>query len=235
MKCATDQQRVCPARECAGGFSVPSWTSAQAAETLSLWRGLLKLATPRRYLRQVTVFSQSEQDRDAFLIAQGLVKLVVCQPNGHEFIFALKYPGQFIEYSYLDGTFSNHISARTVVASHIYRVNRRDLQDAQRNNPNVSSLQIEILRRELCAVTDKHLALRLSSPIDRLEALLWELAAVLGGVESTRKARLVLPLDNGEMAMLCGISESHYKAVRHDLEQTGRLTHQDRRLWILSR
>lgn len=216
-------------------FSIPPWTAAQAVGVVSMWRSLLKLATPRKYPRQAIIFSQGENERDMFLIARGLAKVVVCGPDGQESIVALRYPGQFLEYSFCKRNMPYQVSAMTLVPSDIYRVDRRELQDAHRNNPDIGVLEIEVLSHELYTLADKHLAFKFCSPTDRLETLLWELATVLDGLESDRKAHLVLPLDNVDMAALCGVSESHYKAIRRSLEQTGRLRRQDRRRWLLSR
>jgi hypothetical protein len=77
------------------------------------------------------------------------------------------------------------------------------------------------------------LALKGLAPADILERLLWELASALGGLVSQGVARLVMPFSNAEMADLCGLSESHYKEVRRELEETGRVKHLERRLWVL--
>lgn len=109
------------------------------------------------------------------------------------------------------------------------------MREGTQADRDAQSFHRESLERDLCGLAATHLALKALAPTEVLERLLWELASVLGGLTPQGAARLVLPFSNAEMADLCGLSESHYKEVRRELEETGRARHVARRLWTLRR
>lgn len=218
------------------GFAEPTleWTPARAAQALSRWRTLLALGPPeKRGLRSV-ISSQGDVPREVFLVARGIVKLVVELPCGEEVFLTLRRPGQFIDYSSLDSGIAHPFSGITIVASEIHRISLDLLRAAQRGNPDVGRRQASLDREDLHDLAARHLRFQLRSPAQRLESVLWELAAVIGESDSGGRTRLVLPLDNSEMASLCGVSESYYKTIRRELEQAGRVSHEGQCRWILS-
>jgi hypothetical protein len=211
------------------------WTPAQAASTLAKWRVLLPFGSAHKYMENATVFSQGDDLRFMFLLARGIVKLVFTFPDDSRSLLGLRYPGQLIGDWWQDVSVSYPVSASTVVPCEIHRFDLTQVHSAEQRDRTVEDFHHLTLRRDLCNLAATHLEMKGFSPEELLEGILWELAAVLGHIESTGIARLVLPLSNSEMADLCGLSESHYKEVRRELEATGRLKHQEHRLWILHR
>lgn len=211
------------------------WTPLLAASELSRWRSLLSLGSPLRCAPRTTLFAQGDKPNDIFLLASGVAKLVLLQPSGNELVVALRYPGQFVNYFSAGVGAPSSISGITIVASDVYRINVPRVRAVQQGNPGLSIQPADLLWADLCSLAAKYVQLKSSRPICRLAQLLWELAAILGKKDSPTRIRLVLPLNNFEMASLCGISESHYKAVRHELEATGHVSHEARHVWILTK
>jgi len=213
---------------------VVAWTPGQAAQTLSKWRGLLTLGSPVKYAGHSVVFSQGDIPHEVFLLASGIAKLVLILPGGDELILGLRYPGQFIDYFPRSSGVASRLSGITIVTSNIHRIAIERVQAAQLANPGLRIQTADLLWCDLYNLAHRHLHFRVSPPADRLERLLWDLSAILGKRDSRNRTRLVLSLSNFEMASLCGVSESHYKAVRRELEDTGRVRHESPHVWVLT-
>jgi len=211
------------------------WTAARATRTLARWRELFRWDVAQKYPHKSVLFSQGDEAKSAFLLARGIVKLVYSSPDGGQHLLGLRYPGDLIGDWWLDLRMHCPFSAITAVPCEIHHVDSAQIRERARRDRNAEHFHIETLQRDLCSLAATHLALKGLAPTDILERLLWELASVLGGLASEGPARLVLPLNNAEMADLCGLSESRYKEVRRELEETGRLRHLARRLWTLHR
>jgi CRP/FNR family transcriptional regulator len=211
------------------------WTSARAARTLAQWRGLLRWDSAEKYPHKSVLFSQGDEAKSAFLLARGVVKLAYSSPDGGQHLLGLRYPGDLIGDWWLDLKMHCPLSAITAVPCEIHRVDSTQIRERAVQDRNAQHFHTETLQRDLCRLAATHLALKGLPPTDILERLLWELASVLAGFAPQGVARLVLPFSNAEMADLCGLSESHYKEVRRELELTGRVRHLARRLWVLHR
>jgi CRP-like cAMP-binding protein len=172
--------------------------------------------------------------REVFLVARGVAKLVFSEPNGREVLVALRYPGQFVDYWPRQPAGANPLSAIALVTSEVYRIDVSTVRCAQQQNPDLHIQDADLLRYDLDDLAARFVRSKLLSPADRLEQLLRELAAVLGWKDSSGKAHVMLPFDNFEFASLCGVSESHYKAVRHELKKSGRVRQEGRRIWVLA-
>lgn len=211
------------------------WTSAHAARTLARWRELFPWDSAHKYSHKSVLFSQGDDAKSVFLLARGIVKLAYSSPEGGQHLLGLRYPGDLVGDWWLDLGMHCPFSAITAVPCELHRVDSAKLREGAIRDRNAQHFQIETLQRDLCSLAATHLALKALAPTDILERLLWELASVLGGLASQGAARLVLPFSNAEMADLCGLSESHYKEVRRELEDAGRIRRLARRLWMLNR
>ena len=209
------------------------WTSSRAARSLARWRELFRWDAVQKYPHKTVLFSQGDEATSAFLLARGIVILAHSSPDGSQHLLGLRYPGDLIGDWWLGLRVRCPFSAITAVPCEIQRVDSTQIRERVRRDRNAEHFHIETLQRDLCSLAATHLALKGLAPTDILERLLWELASVLGGLGSQGPARLVLPFSNAEMADLCGLSESHYKEVRRELEETGRVRHLARRLWVL--
>jgi len=162
-----------------------------------------------------------------------MAKLTFLTPDGGELLFALRYPGQFIDYFPLRRETPYELSGVTLTSAEIYRVNVERAQAVIKQQANLRFAEGEILRSDFHSLAVRYLQMRVLSPVERLESLLWELAGFMGEKDSTGRVRFVLPLDNLAMASLCGISESYFKSIRRDLERTRRIKREQRHRWLL--
>lgn len=219
---------------CVAGDSALGWTPGQAAHAIAVWRTALTLGAPGKYARRSVIFSQGDMPREMFLVARGAARLSFSEPDGREILVALRYPGQFVDLGPRGIARAYPLSATALVTSEIYGIDVAAIRQAQQRNCDLGIQDTDLLRSDLDNLVAGFVRLKLLSPVDRLEQLLRDLAAVLRGQDSSRRARVVLPLDNIEMASLCGLSESHYKAVRHELEKSGRVRREGRNAWVLT-
>jgi CRP-like cAMP-binding protein len=211
------------------------WTPAEAARILARWKLLLPVGPAHTYAKHSVIFSQGDEARSVFLLSRGIAELLFCTPYGDISVLGLRYPGDLIGDWWQDLKADLPVSAIAIVPCEIYRIDIGQVRAVAQGDRGVADFHQRALERDLCNLAAAHLKLRGISSAQRLEGLLWELAAVLGGPEAPGTARLVLPLSNHEMADLCGLSESRYKEVRRDLEATRRLRRRGRRVWILQR
>jgi len=211
------------------------WTSARAARTLARWRDLFRWDSAQKYPHKSVLFSQGDEAKSTFLLARGIFKLAYSSPEGGQNLLGLRYPGDLIGDWWLDLRMPCPFSAITAVPCELHRIDSAQVRDRALRDRSALHFRVERLQRDLCFLAATHLAFKGLPPTDILERLLWELTAALGGLASQGTARLVMPFSNAEMADLCGLSESHYKEVRRELEETGRVKHVERRRWVLHR
>jgi len=180
------------------------------------------------------IFAQGDEVEEVFLLARGVVKLIHASTDNEESLLGLRYEGELVG-DWWAGVMSVHpVSA--VAANpcelHRYRLNKIVFREPCESTA-ASDLHRRLLQLDLCNLAATRLEPKVSSAT-RLELRLRELAAVPGRADSAGEVRLVMPLTSAEVASLCGLSESHYKALRHRLEADGRLRRRGRS-WILPR
>jgi CRP-like cAMP-binding protein len=209
------------------------WSAAQAAQRLSAWRELLHLGPPDRWGEHVTLFEQGDEPREIFVLANGIIKLTCNLPNGQRSLLMLRYPGDVVEDCTNRLQVRYPVSGTTVTACQIHRLTRTRIAEAERHNPDVNAFEKYILARDLYNQYLANLEIKTLNSIDLLERRLWEIATVQTGGRTAPRMEFVLPLNNGEMADWLGMSESHYKQTRCDLERTGRLRRCEGKRFVL--
>lgn len=202
---------------------------------LAKWLGLLPFDGPHEYQKSEYIFSQGDEPGQVFLLASGVVKLVYGSPDGGSVFLGLRYAGDLLGGWWGDPRMNYQFSAITLAPCEIHHLSAARMRTMVHSDHMVAHHHRKALENDLFNVLMNHLALKGLSATERLESLLWDLANHLGTVECSEGTRLILPLNNRDMASLCGLSESHYKKVRSDLEATGRLRRCGRRLWVLPR
>ncbi len=212
--------------------AITKWNEPQASQTLNTWKRLLILSPAEKYGGNITLFFQGDQVRELFILARGIVKLTCIFNDGQSYL-TLRYPGQFIEECAYDLDMPSPASATTITPCDIHRIDITRIREAERRNAEVNAFEKCVLKRDLYNMGIARAELRQLAPAERLERLLWELATVLGGRKMEGAVQFVLPLNNFEMAGLLGLSESHYKQIRGELELTGRLRRLGRRAVVL--
>ncbi len=215
--------------------AIPEWSAAEAARTLNTWRRILPLDPPEACGADVVLIQQGEKPREVLILASGIVKLTHNLPNGRQCLLELRYPGDFVEHCANGLEALSPVTASTITPCNIYRLEIGRMADAAQRNPEVHAFEKHILKRDLYKAFIANLKLKTLSPIDRLEHALWEIARVRTQDRRTPRTEFVLPLSNSEMADWIGISESHYKQTRSELERAGRLQRMEGKRLVLLR
>jgi CRP-like cAMP-binding protein len=214
--------------------SVIPWNDLRASQVLNTWKRLLKLDTPYRYREDVLLFSEGDLRSEALLLGRGIVKLTYRIPSGRESLSRIRYPGEFLDQCSYDLDLPSPVSARTVIPCEVYRIEMSRMNEARERNPEISAFEKRILKLELYNAHMANLQLKNLRASERLYRLFLEIATVLGGRRSAGFIEFVLPLINYEVAELIGVSPSHYKQLRNELEQTGKLQRRERRIMLLA-
>jgi CRP-like cAMP-binding protein len=204
-----------------------------AACNISYWSQLFKLRTTEQAGPGEILQNRRTSSTDMFRVARGIIKLIRTSGTGSEVVLSLRDPGQFVHYFSEDGGPSQEFVAMAVVSSEIYRIGVEQLRALEQQEPDIWRSLATMLSRDLHELVYRYIEMKTLPPADRLEQMLWRLAGMVGETISDGKIRLVLPLDNGAMAALCGVSESHYKAARAELEESGRAIRENRFRWVL--
>lgn len=202
---------------------ITGWSAAQAARTLNTWRRLLPLSPLESYGEGVVLFEQGDEPREIFIIVSGIVKLTCDLPDGRKSLLMLRYPGDFVEECTNDLQLPYPVTGTTVTPCEIHRLNLRQMAEAEQRNPEVNAFEKYILKRDLYNLCLANVGLKTLNAVDLLEWALWDIARVQTRDRPMSRTEFVLPLANSEMADWLGMSESHYKQTRSELEQTGRL------------
>jgi CRP-like cAMP-binding protein len=209
---------------------VTQWSEPEAAQALHTWRRLLNLGPVQRYREKAVLFYQGDPVRDLILISRGMVKVTFSPPDGDKLLSRLRYPGQFVEQCACDLGVPSPVSATAIVPCEVHRIDLARINEARVRNLEVGAFEKYILKRDLYNAHAANIELQTLTPARRLERLLSQLATVLGAHRSSGPVEFVLPLDNVEMASILGLSQTHYKQIRGELEDQGRLGRQGRRV-----
>jgi CRP-like cAMP-binding protein len=208
------------------------WSAAQAAQRLSTWRCLLHLGPPDRCGEHVTLFEQGDEPREIFVLATGIIKLTCNLPNGQRSLLMLRYPGDLVEGCTNRLELPYPVTGTTVTPCQIHRLSRTRIAEAERHNPEINAFEKYVLARDLYNQYLANVEIKTLNSIELLERRLWEIAMVQTGGRIAPRMEFVLPLNNAEMAEWLGMSESHYKQTRCELERTGRLRRSEGKRFI---
>lgn len=203
---------------------------------LSQWRSVLPLGLPKTYDTNEIIFSQGDDANAIFLLASGIVKLTHTSADGEDSPIWLRYTGEMVG-DWWAGIMAQHpVTAIAAVRCEVHRLSVDAVRaPGSSGQTTAADIRRQMLQLDLCKFAAAHQELKALSSSALLEQRLWDLAVVLGRSDSPGQVRFVMPLNNTEIANLCGLSESHYKAVRRQLEVAGKLERRNRRIWILHR
>ena len=209
------------------------WTGTDGVRAVEQWKRKLNLADPRRYRPGSELFVSGASNDAGYLIARGIVALYYPLPDGRETLFQLAYPGELVNLTSLEPTTPTSTAGTAVTNCDVYRIDARSLETAERADPEVRKLFNRSLHAQIARRTKALVEIKGLSPADRLERYLCELAAVLGSDTKAKPVRVSVPLRDTELAMLLGLSERQFKRVKKSLQEEGRLTVENSRMFIL--
>jgi hypothetical protein len=156
--------------------------------------------------------------------------------HGEYLLLGLGCPGEPVGAWWVVVTVAYPASAVAAVPYQVHRLSLDSIRVPDSRGQATADLLRQTMHMDLCLLAAALLDFRALPPAELPQQHLWDLAAVLGNADSATsagQARFLMPLNNAEIAGLCVISESHYKAVCRQLEAAGALERKGRRLWIL--
>ena len=220
---------------CPPESSATRWNLQNARETVAAWKTLVGgEGGPQHYPAGGEIFRKGQEARDVFLIAEGLILLYCDLPSGHESVLGVRFPGQIIEQCAHDLHIPYPVSARTLLPSSIYRISAADLRNRERHNREISLLSERLLRIDLYNAAIFITELKASNATDRLERFLRLLASASGSTPEAGVLRVMVPLRDEQLGDMLGCSPRHFKRIRKQLQQAGRLRVDRDRTFILT-
>jgi CRP-like cAMP-binding protein len=209
------------------------WNCTEAKHEIEQWKWKLRLSEPRRHRPGSELFVSGTSADPGFLIAQGIVALYYALPGGPETLFALAYPGELINLTALNPAQPTSSSGTALTSCEVYRIDFNRLDAAEQEDPEILKMLNRRLQAQVARRTKALVELKSLSPAERLERHLCELAEVLGCNMQGQRVRVPVPLSDGEMAMLLGLSNRQFKRVKKSLQENGRLTLENSRMFVL--
>jgi CRP-like cAMP-binding protein len=183
--------------------------------------GLTALGHSYLYPAGVELFPQEVQLADVFALERGMVKLMRIDASGRELLLGLRLPGSLIGAFTAISRQATPVAAITLCRCRLRRIAIRDLQEALKMAPELSWQLQELHCREIHEQMSHIARLLDMSPRQRLESLLVDLVRVSELTEGRSSIRLDLPLKQGELARLIGITPEHLSRILSQMKRDG--------------
>jgi CRP-like cAMP-binding protein len=173
------------------------------------------------YSPSVELFKQGDVAREVYFIDSGIVKLVHHDRDGQEMILGLRTPNWVLGAApaLLEKPFP--ASAQTLTSCCLRRMATEVFLHLIRSDAEFSWRIHQIQSDEIYDETMHVAQLGRCSARDRLEQLLWKLAAAVKPAETAKETRLQLPLRHWEVAELLAITPQHLSRVLKQMQQEG--------------
>lgn len=184
--------------------------------------GLFDPVPASNHLQDSILFKQGAPSRDVYLLEQGLVKVIFLNPSGEEVItHLLSQPGSLIGDAC--AVIGRHCVSAAVVTrnTRMRRVPAASFVERVRSDVALSWQ----LHRAHCAqhaeLLERSAQLGYLSVRERVEQLIWNLAAACELVPTALGERMQLPLKYRELAQLVTVSPEHLCRVLGVIEREG--------------
>jgi CRP-like cAMP-binding protein len=182
------------------------------------------------------LFHQGFPAREAYLIDDGLVKLIRTGNDGEEMILGLRSRGSILGVASMIVQKPYQVTAITLSICQLRRMPLKALFDIAETDPHMNWLLHQAQSREVYEQVG-HLAgwLHLSAR-QRFEQFMWELASGVEPNDETirrKPIRLRLPLRLWEVAQFIGVTPEHLSRILKQVEEEGIIHRQDGCLIIL--
>ncbi len=217
-------------------FAIPSehWDRRNAARTIQEWRERLGLVDPLRFRAGSTLFNAGLPATHIYLLARGIAKLTHELNDGRGVLLMLAYPGYLLNVSSAGPSSASLLSGIAATPCEAYRLESQMIDEAARRDVALAKLLHRCLRTELSRWTASMVEILSLSPAERLERRLDQIATVLGCYRSPgRPIKVPVPLNDGDLAMMLGVSTRHFKRLKRSLHESGRLIWEAKRICIL--
>jgi CRP/FNR family cyclic AMP-dependent transcriptional regulator len=183
-------------------------------------RGLAAIASTNTLLRDETLFMEGDFGETLYVVAEGMVKLTVTSSEGREMLLAvLQPPDSFGELSLIDGG-RRSATATAVSATTLVAMGRTELLRALHEEPALVDGMLRSIGSLARKVSDQAADLVFLDVQGRVAKLLLSLAA--RARESMGDPQTItMPLPQGEMAEMVGVSRQSYNQALRRLADRG--------------
>lgn len=189
---------------------------------------------PRHYHRGEVVFHQDDPADSMHIIVEGTVRISIASEDGHEMDIALLQPGEcFGEMGLLDGS-NRSATATAMEAANIITLLRHDFLDLLAQHPRVAADTASLLIRRLRHVNQMVGNMAFLDAPTRVAKELLQLAATYGG-DTAWQDSVEIPLGQGDLARLVGVSRETVSRSLNSFRQLGILATSRRRITITDR
>lgn len=177
----------------------------------------------RRFKRGEVVFHQGDPGDALFIVASGVVKVVVPSEDGEEAILATLRRGDFLgELALIDGA-PRSASAIALEATEILTLPREQFRSLVASEPAIRDALLVALAGEIRRLTTYVAELHFLDLTGRLAARLLRLAEEHGERAPDGSMRLPSPLTQGDLAAMIGSTRQSVNKLLGDFIEAGLL------------
>ncbi len=177
----------------------------------------------RRFKRGEVVFHQGDPGDALFIVASGVVKVVVPSEDGEEAILATLRRGDFLgELALIDGA-PRSASAIALEATEMLTLPREQLRSLVAGEPAIRDALLVALAAEIRRLTTYVAELHFLDLTGRLAARLLRLAEESGERDADGSTRLPSPLTQGDLAAMIGSTRQSVNKLLGDFMDAGLL------------
>jgi CRP/FNR family transcriptional regulator, cyclic AMP receptor protein len=181
---------------------------------------LLSAGTLIRFSDDQILLVQGDAGDFLYVLVSGLVKVIVAASSGVETTLALRSRGDLVgEFALLDEQ-PRTATARAVGDVAALRIGGAAFMSIAGGSPAMQATVTRYLLAKMRASTERRAAERLWDAKERLVQVLYELARVLGEVDSVGGA-VKVPITQGDLGDLAGVAVSTAERVLADLRRHG--------------
>jgi CRP-like cAMP-binding protein len=177
----------------------------------------------RRFRTNEVVYHRGDPGNDAFVVFNGLVKLVLLDEEGHEVIAALRGRGEFFGEVALFEETARDATAVAVVQTQVLQLSRSSLAQVLDQNPKAREFAFRELAGRIREISAKYEDRVLLDVQGRLAKYLLELARV----------KAEAPITQDDLAAAIGSTRVTVNKLLGDFERRGLVRVERRRITVL--
>lgn len=182
------------------------------------------------------LFQEGSTARDVFLLTEGLILLTYSATQGeNESALGLRFPGQIIEQCAHVLETPYPVSARAILNCQFLRISASELRKRELHDPDVARFFQRTLSSDLFRAALFIVHLKSATPAERLNRLLYILAAIMETPPVSGRLPIHMPLTDQQTAEILGVSARHLKRVKKEMQEQGFLRFSGGRVWSIPR
>jgi CRP-like cAMP-binding protein len=219
-----------------GQYSAESsvWNGAHALSALDRWRRLIgETASVRRYEPETILLSENSSARRSYLVEEGVVALTHHLSSGKQVFLTLRSRGQIFGHSRHVLNHSFEFSACALTHCAVRSLDSQWLVERIRGGGDAGVLLMEQHAFDLYESGAALIDLVHLGVSERLTKFLFQFA-VAAGTRAKDEMHVHVPLTDGYLASLLGVSPQQFCAIKRRLAEKGEVRHvRETQTWIL--